>query len=286
MTQMGKHASRKARFLCFEKPNWHYASAVCSPGSCRPETTHIAKTKPMSQTLVESPSILPREVREKVFICIAAYHEAAVIDEVVRKVVPIYPNVVVVDDGSSDNTYEEARKNAPYVLRHVVNRGQGASLQTAISYALQQGAEYVVTFDADGQHRIEDVEKMVTPILEGEADVCYGSRFLGETINMPTSRRFVLKGGVIFSRLVHRVDVSDAHNGLRCLSRDAAKKMDITMDGMAHASEFISFVRRLKLRMKEIPVQIRYTEHSLAKGQRAINAVKIVADYFLGRILH
>ncbi|MFT7617056.1 MAG: glycosyltransferase involved in cell wall biosynthesis [Planctomycetota bacterium] len=240
----------------------------------------------MSQAVVVSPSSLPRELREKVFICIAAFHEGAVIDEVVRKVVAVYPNVVVVDDGSADNTYQEARKNAPHVLRHVVNRGQGASLQTAISYALRQGAEYIVTFDADGQHRIEDVEKLILPIQAGEADVCYGSRFLGETINMPTSKRWVLKGGILFSRLVHRVKVSDAHNGLRCLSRTSAKRMDITMDGMAHASEFISFVRRLKLRMKEIPVQIRYTEHSLAKGQKAINAVKIVADYFFGRILH
>ena len=240
----------------------------------------------MSQIVVDSVSSLPRSVREKVFICIAAYHEEAVIDEVVRKVVPIYPNVVVVDDGSADRTFEEARRNAPYVLRHLVNRGQGASLQTAISYALRKGAEYIVTFDADGQHRIEDVEKLVEPILWGEADVCYGSRFLGEAINMPASRRLVLKCGVLFSRLIHRVKVSDAHNGLRCLSRSAAEKMDITMDGMAHASEFISFVRRLNLRMKEIPVQIRYTEHSLAKGQKAINAVKIVADYFFGRILH
>ncbi len=240
----------------------------------------------MSQTVVDSISSLPRELREKVYICIAAYHEGAVIDEVVRKVVPIYPNVVVVDDGSSDDTYEQAQKNAPHVLRHIINRGQGASLQTGITYAIQQGAEYIVTFDADGQHRIEDVEKLVQPIESGEADVCYGSRFLGETINMPTSKRYVLKAGILFSRIVHRVKVSDAHNGLRCLSRASAKRMTITMDGMAHASEFISFVRRLNLRMKEIPVQIRYTEHSLAKGQKAINAVKIVADYFLGRILH
>lgn len=228
---------------------------------------------------------LPLELRRKVFLCIAAYHEEAVIAEVVRTARRTYPNVVVVDDGSADRTFEEARRATPHVLRHVVNRGQGAALQTAIAFALQLGAEYLVTFDADGQHRVEDVEKMVRPIQAGEADVCYGSRFLGETINMPFSRRLVLKGGVWFSRLVHRVNVTDAHNGLRCLSRRAAERMEITLDGMAHASEFISLVRRLGLRMKEIPVQIRYTDHSLAKGQSGLNAVKIVADYFLGRIL-
>ncbi len=228
---------------------------------------------------------LPDEVREKVFLCIAAYHEEAVIAEVVRNAARVYPNIVVVDDGSSDRTYQEAKKATPHVLRHVINRGQGAALQTGIAFALEKGAEYVVTFDADGQHRVEDVEKMVEPIRRGEADVCYGSRFLGETINMPRSRHLVLKGGVLFSRLVHRVKITDAHNGLRCLSRRAAERMEITLDGMAHASEFISLVRRLGLRMKEIPVQIRYTDHSMAKGQGAMNAFKIVADYFVARIL-
>ncbi|MEM7228575.1 MAG: glycosyltransferase family 2 protein [Planctomycetota bacterium] len=227
---------------------------------------------------------VPAAHRDDVFIVIAAYNEATCIEEVAREVSASYPNVVVVDDGSSDETFAAAQRGARFVLRHLVNRGQGAALQTGIEFALKRGAQFVVTFDADGQHRVEDVARLLEPIIAGECDIALGSRFLGEAPNMPATRRLVLKCGVLFTRIVNRVNLTDAHNGLRAFSRDAASHVRITADRMAHASEMIDFVRDSGLPYREIPVEIRYTEYSMAKGQSSGNAIRIVLQYLLGKI--
>lgn len=228
---------------------------------------------------------LSADVRARVFVVIAAYNEQSCIEQVVRELKAEYPNVVVVDDGSADGTAESARRVAPYVLRHLLNRGQGAALQTGVEFALSRGAEYIVTFDADGQHRVEDIGALLDPIRRGECEISLGSRFLGGAENMPTSRRLTLRGAVLFTRLVNRVQVTDAHNGLRAFSRRAARKIDITLDRMAHASELIDQIRMSGLPMTEVPVKIRYTEYSLAKGQSSRGAIGIVVQYLLGRIL-
>jgi glycosyltransferase involved in cell wall biosynthesis len=171
------------------------------------------------------------------------------------------------------------------VLRHVVNRGQGAALQTGIQFALLRGAGVVVTFDADGQHRVQDVESMVAPILRGECEITLGSRFLGGTEDIPASRRRMLRLAVLFTRIVNRVNVTDAHNGLRAFSRRAAEQINITLDRMAHASELIDQIRASGLGFREVPVQIRYTDYSIDKGQRSGNAIRIVLNYLLGRVL-
>jgi glycosyltransferase involved in cell wall biosynthesis len=228
---------------------------------------------------------LPDDVRYGTFVVIPAYNEAACIEEIVREVRAQYPNVVVVDDGSSDHTFEAARCVAPYILRHAINRGQGAALQTGIEFALARGAEFVVTFDADGQHCTEDIQAMVAPISRGECQITLGSRFLGGTDNIPSERRRTLRAAVLFTRVVNRVNVTDAHNGLRAFSRRAARKINITLDRMAHASELIDQIRWSGLPFKEIPVRIRYTDYSLKKGQSSRNAIGIVVQYVLGRIL-
>ncbi len=218
----------------------------------------------------------------------AAYNEAAVIADVARSVAARYPNVVVVDDGSKDDTFERAKGAAPYVLRHLINRGQGAALQTGIEFALRQGAEYVVTFDADGQHRVDDIDALLRPIIDGECDITLGSRFLaggGEAENIPRARRLMLKLAVLFTRVFNRVPVTDAHNGLRAFSRRAAGRIDITNDGMAHASQLLDEVRRMNLPFREVPVRVRYTDYSLAKGQSTSGAFRVALHYLLGRIL-
>src|SRR5665213_2732842 len=116
---------------------------------------------------------------EDVWIVIAAYKEQDVIASVVKSVGQLYPQVVVVSDGSPDRTAEEAASAGATVLRHAVNLGQGAALQTGIDYALAQGAHYLVTFDADGQHRAEDVGAMIAELRAKNADIALGSRFLG-----------------------------------------------------------------------------------------------------------
>lgn len=219
-----------------------------------------------------------------VFVVIPAYHEAACIGQVAREVRAIYPHVVVVDDGSTDDTFGAAKTEATYTLRHPLNRGQGAALQTGITFALQRGARFVVTFDADGQHRVEDIEALLAPLRAGQAEIALGSRFLGDTVDMPPARRRVLRLAVLFTRVVNRVELTDAHNGLRALTRRAARHIDITLDRMAHASELIDQIRRSGLAYTEVPVQIRYTAYSLAKGQTSRGAIRIVLHYILGRV--
>lgn len=221
---------------------------------------------------------------EEAFVVIPAYNEQASIAQVVGEVRVSYPSVVVVDDGSTDDTFAEAKRVARYTLRHPINRGQGAALQTGITFALKRGAKYIVTFDADGQHRVEDIAALIEPIQKGECEIALGSRFLGQTIDMPPARRRVLKLAVLFTRIVNRVSLTDAHNGLRAFSRHAACQIDITLDRMAHASELIDLVRNSGLAYREVPVHIRYTDYSLAKGQDSRGALRIVWHYLLGRV--
>lgn len=237
-----------------------------------------------SETTSQTPT-LDEAVRADTFVVIAAYNEATCIEEVAREVRQVYPNVVVVDDGSTDATSEAAGRGATYVLRHPLNRGQGAALQTGIEFALLRGARFVVTFDADGQHRVEDIEAMVAPIAQGLCEITLGSRFLGGTQDMPAERRHMLRLAVLFTRVVNRMDVTDAHNGLRGFSRTAAYMLDITLDRMAHASELLDQIRSSGLSYIEVPVQIRYTEYSLAKGQSSRNAIQIVVQYILGKVM-
>jgi glycosyltransferase involved in cell wall biosynthesis len=166
----------------------------------------------------------------------------------------------------------------------VINRGQGAALQTGITYALARSADYIVTFDSDGQHRVEDIARLVAPIERAEVDITLGSRFLGQAVNMSIWRRLLLKAGVVFTRVFSGIKVTDTHNGLRGFSRRGAQHIRITLDRMAHASELIDQVATAKLPYREVPVEIRYTDYSRAKGQGALGAVKIVIHYFFGRV--
>ncbi len=224
-------------------------------------------------------------LRDKVYVVIAAYNEAAAIGHVVGELRAVCPHVVVVDDGSADETWQQARAAGAVVLRHLLNRGQGAALQTGISYALEQGAEVIVTFDADGQHRPQDIPPLVAPIAAGEVDICLGSRFLEHADSVPLGRRIMLIGAIVFTRLTSGLKLSDAHNGLRAFSRRAAERFDIQLDRMAHASELIDQVRSSGLPYREVPVQIRYTDYSLAKGQRSTAALRVAVDYLIGRLL-
>ncbi len=237
-----------------------------------------------SATAGAVPGAIPEDLRKRVFVVIPAYNEAECLGRVLHEVRSCCPNVVVVDDGSADRTFDIARDGGAYALRHLLNRGQGAAIQTGIEFAVCRGAEYIVTFDADGQHGVEDIAALVGPIHRGECDITLGSRFLGEAVNMPASRRLTLRLAVCFTRWVHRVQVTDAHNGLRAFSRRAAKRIDLKLDRMAHASELIDQIKRSGLAFREVPVRIRYTDYSLAKGQSSRSAMRIVFHYLLGRM--
>jgi len=232
------------------------------------------------------PAELDETTRKGTWVVIAAYCEQTMVARVVEEVRERFPNVVVVDDGSPDATAQRARDAGAQVLRHVINRGQGAALQTGIAWALERGAEIVVTFDADGQHEAGDLPRLVAPICAGDVDVVLGSRFLtGRPADIPTVRRLILSAGVLFTRLTSGLRLSDTHNGLRAFSRAAARQLDLRLDRMAHASELIDQVRRSGLPFAEVAVRIRYSDYSRAKGQSSGNAIRIALDYLVDRVL-
>lgn len=221
---------------------------------------------------------------DRVFVVIPVFNEAEVVRETTDAVTAAYPDVVVVDDGSTDDTYQVLRQAPVHLVRHPINRGAGAATQTGISYALARGADVVVTFDADGQHRVEDIARVIEPIRWGEADFVIGSRFLGESEGMPASRRLTLRLGTVFTRFVSRVRVTDPHSGLRAFNRRAASELNTTMDRMAHCSEAVDRVRERGWRFTEVPVTIRYTAYSMAKGQSNWNAVRIATRVLLEKL--
>jgi len=224
------------------------------------------------------------DVPAGVWVVVAAYNEAAVIAEVVRPLVASGYRVVVVDDGSGDGTAARARTAGAVALRHVINRGQGAALQSGLRYALSHGAQVLVTFDADGQHSAEDIPRLVRPIAEQTADIVLGSRFIEHAAAVPLARRLLLRLAVAFTGVMSGIRLSDAHNGLRAMSRRAALQVDLQLDRMAHASEIIDQLVRTGLSLVEVSVTVRYTSYSLEKGQRAGNAARIVWDYLMNRL--
>jgi polyprenyl-phospho-N-acetylgalactosaminyl synthase len=222
--------------------------------------------------------------RPRIAVIVPAFNESGPIGAVVTALLPHCTTCVVVDDGSSDGTGALAAAAGAVVLRHAVNRGKGAALLTGIRYALRDEPDVVVSFDADGQHDASDIPRLVAPVVAGEADVALGSRFLGQTENMPPSRRLLLKAGIAFTRVFSGIEVTDVHNGLRAWSRRAARELAITLDGMAHASEILDQIRTHHWRFVEVPTTVRYSAYSLGKGQSAFNSIRIAFQLMLQRL--
>ncbi len=216
--------------------------------------------------------------RPGVWVIVPAYNEAVTIGEVVKGLRDYLPRVAVVDDGSTDGTGDVALAEGATVLRHAINLGQGAALQTGIDYALTRNASHICTFDADGQHDPLTIGAMLGVLECSHADVALASRFLAGEPEMPALRRALLKAAVRFTRTQTGLDVTDAHNGLRLFTRHAAQSIRIKQPGMAHASEILTAIGRVKLRYIEVPTTVAYTKYSLGKGQPVSNSVKILFD--------
>jgi polyprenyl-phospho-N-acetylgalactosaminyl synthase len=222
---------------------------------------------------------------KKIFFVIPAYNEGKSIGRVVNELKKAgYDNIVIIDDGSKDNTYTEAKKLGVFALQHAINRGQGAALKTGIDFALVNGADVIVTFDSDGQHRVEDLPAMLNPILKGEVDVTLGSRFIKKT-SIPLGKRILLKGSIFVQWLFYGVKLSDAHNGFRVLSRSAAQKIRIDSDRMEHASEIVEEIAKNNIKYKEVPIIIRYTDYSMRKGHGTFfQAIKVLFKMIFRKI--
>jgi polyprenyl-phospho-N-acetylgalactosaminyl synthase len=224
---------------------------------------------------------------ERTDIVIAAYNEEKNIANVVDSLKQEgYNNIIVVDDGSKDNTFQIAKQNGAIALKHIVNRGQGAALQTGMTFALKNGADFIVHFDADGQHDPKEIKSMVMPLQSKETEITLGSRFLKKQ-KIPFTRKLMLKGGIIAVWAIHGIKLSDTHNGFRAFTKKAAKKIVITADQMEHASEILEKIKKYKIPHKEIPVTITYNEETLKngrKGQGQFDSIKILIKMIMGRL--
>lgn len=212
------------------------------------------------------------------WVVIAAFNEGKVIRGVTTEVARAGWPVVVVDDGSSDDTPTQASGPGVTVVKHGINLGQGAALQTGIEFALRRGARCIVTFDADGQHDVADIPRLIAAL--DNADIALGSRFLGKTVGASASRMALLRTATMVSNGLSGMKLTDAHCGLRAFRASVAPKLQITQDRMAHASELLRKIRTSGLRVVEVPATVRYTEHSMSKGQGGLQAVRILFDYF------
>ena len=221
---------------------------------------------------------------DAVWVVCPAFNEARVITDVLNGLTAHGYRVVVVDDGSDDSTHEIARSLAAAVVRHPVNLGQGAALATGISFALAHDAEYIVTFDSDGQHRVSDIFRLIDALETSGADYALGSRFLSCRQRTPPLRRLLLRAAMLFTAFTTGLRLSDTHNGLRGFTRRGAAALDLRQDRMAHASEILSEIARSQLPYVEVPVTIDYTEYSLAKGQRTGDAIMILLDLFVRKL--
>jgi glycosyltransferase involved in cell wall biosynthesis len=224
-------------------------------------------------------------VPAQVWVVVPAYNEGSRLSRTLTELLKWAANVVVVDDGSADDTLQYARQHPVWCLRHIINRGQGAALQTGIDFAVQRGAEIIVTFDADGQHDPAEMSRLIAPVLAGSADVALGSRFLGAAIGIPWTRKLLLRVAVVFTRVLSRIKVTDTHNGYRALSRAAARTVRMRQDRMAHASEILDLIRIHGLRFVEVPVTIRYSAATLAKGQSSWDALRVAAQFLIGKVV-
>ena len=216
---------------------------------------------------------------DDVWLVVPLYNEAQVVRGVIEQARRIFPHVVAVDDGSTDGSAAEAAAAGAVVVQHPINLGQGAALQTGFTYALEHtSARWVVTFDADGQHSPEDAAAMVERSRREDLGFVLGSRFLDGSTQVGWAKRLVLRTAAAVSSRSSGMRLTDAHNGLRVIRRDALERVQLRQNRMAHASEIVRQLGATGLAWAEHPVHITYTDYSRAKGQSLWNSVNILVD--------
>lgn len=227
-------------------------------------------------------------MNKKIFCIIPAFNEEEKIAKVIKDVFPFFDKIIIVDDGSFDNTYKEAKKSGVVVLRHLINRGQGAALETGNQYALKNGVDFVVHFDADGQFLSDEINDVLEPLKDDKYDIVFGSRFLGKKNNMPFFKKNILFPVARLINLFLGVKTTDPQSGFRAMNRKALEKIKIKNDGSAHCSEILSKAFKFKLKIKEIPITVLYDEFGQGifggKGKGS-GGIKIIKDLIIQKII-
>lgn len=221
---------------------------------------------------------------KKVFIVIPAFNEQESLGFVVDALAKKNYSLVVIDDGSNMDLFPLIKGKPVFFLRHKINLGQGASIQTGIDFAISKGAAYIATFDADGQHNVNDIDKMLEVLCETKSDIAMGSRFIERSNSIPSKRKTLLRLARYINYIFTGLFLTDAHNGIRVMTRESAKKIIIKENRMAHATEILSAIRKEKMKYIEVPVTVNYTEYSLAKGQTVTSGFRILFDLLLNKI--
>ena len=228
--------------------------------------------------------------KDDIYIVVPAYNEEKMIGSTLKKLKGEgYKNIIVVDDGSSDNTYNIAKEKGTIVCRHLINRGLGGALGTGIKCALLYNPKVIITFDADGQHDPNDIEKIAKPILEDNYDVVIGSRLMdeNEVKNMPKIKRIGNWGLNLLTYLMGGHFITDSQSGLRAFSNKAAKILinQLKSNKYEVSSEFVVLIKRNNLKFKEIPIKTIYTDYSMARGTNVITGFKILVKLIIHKLI-
>lgn len=219
------------------------------------------------------------------YVVIPCFNEAEVIRKTVQEVSQAGYKIIIVDDCSTDETQKILQGLPVVYIRHKFNLGQGAALQTGMDMAVKLKADRVISFDADGQHDVNDLIGIDKKADEEGLDLVLGSRFMpGSRTNIRAGRKLFLKSARFMNYIFTGVMLTDAHNGFRVFNKKALERIRIRENRMAHASELLRQIRKLKLTFAEFPVHIRYTAYSRKKGQSLLNSVRIVFELLLNKI--
>ncbi len=215
-------------------------------------------------------------------VVVPVYYEASVIPEVVEELRQAGTfTIIVVDDGSRDNSFGVAKDLGVVAIRHKINRGKGAAVKTGIEVAKRLNADIVITMDGDGQHNPLDIAALVEPIAAGGCDVVLGSRLMDHE-GMPVIKIIANKVGNVFTWVFYGIFVSDSQSGFRAFSRYSIQVIDTKADKYEYDSKVIREMKNNRLKFAEVPVQVRYTEYSMGKKHKQgfVNGLKT-----LGRMI-
>ncbi|PWT95515.1 MAG: glycosyltransferase family 2 protein [Bacteroidetes bacterium] len=221
---------------------------------------------------------------KNIYLILPAFNEASVLEKVLAEVIKSGYHIVVVNDGSEDDTAKILEHFPITIINHSINLGQGAALQTGMDWAKIKDAEIVIHFDADGQHYADDVENLLKPVLDGECDLAIGSRFLNSKNAVPFFRKQILRMATFIESIFTGIKLTDAHNGLRALNKKALHSIQLSENRMAHATELISQAKRSNLRIKEVAVRVSYTNYTMQKGQGLLGGVHIIFNLLFKKI--
>ncbi|OGG12835.1 hypothetical protein A3D77_07300 [Candidatus Gottesmanbacteria bacterium RIFCSPHIGHO2_02_FULL_39_11] len=216
----------------------------------------------------------------KLLIGIPAYNEAGIITKVLCSLPKTIPGItkldtLVVDDGSTDETANLAEKEKVYVIKHLTNRGLGGALKTILYYAKTNQYDFLVTFDADGQHDARDIKRLISCMNNARSDVVVGSRWKNKT-RAPLSRKLINKAANITTGILYGILTSDSQSGLRLFNRKAIEKIELKFDRMEVSSEIFGEIAKRRLKLSEVPIRGIYTNYSLSKGQKLSNSFDII----------